>query len=80
MDREGLNLKLHIWETTSVQMSCVAALVAGNGKIVLLRGRTHTIRIWRVGRWWVARVEKGDAGGVKERERGTRREGPVDRK
>jgi len=51
----------------------------GNGKIAL-RGRTHAIRIWQVGWWWVAGVGEGDAGRVKGRERGTRREGPTDKK
>lgn len=32
-----------------------------------LRGRTHAIRIWRVGWWWVAGAGEGDTGGVKEK-------------
>lgn len=51
----------------------------GNGKIAM-RGRTHAIRIWQVGRQWVAGGGEGDAAGAKETEKGARRQGPPDKK
>lgn len=69
-----VKLEVHISETTSLQMSCAAALVAVMGKLHWEEGHTQLESGESVS------GGEGDTGGVKEGQTGTRREGPPDKK
>ena len=76
---QRVKLEVHISETTSLQMSCAAALVAVMGKLHREEGHTQLESGKSVGGGW---REGGREMQEKrwKRERGTRRQGPTDEK